>query len=143
MASIYRPSYTRTDPKTGKIIRSKLKKWYVKYRDADGIIQRVPGFTNKEATRALAVELERKAARLASGLADPTEDQRKRPLADHLAEWHTDLIGRGNTAKHADLSSQRARCIVAIHRGGKVAEIAPVGNGGGPHASGSRPGPAS
>ena len=39
MASIFRPAYT--DKKTGRT--RKLKRWYVKYRDADGIVRRVQG----------------------------------------------------------------------------------------------------
>ena len=44
MASIYRPTYTRGG------VRKKLKKWYVKYRDADGVVRSVPGFNDKAAT---------------------------------------------------------------------------------------------
>jgi hypothetical protein len=39
MASLFRPTYT--DKKTGKL--RKLKRWYVKYRDANGAVQRIPG----------------------------------------------------------------------------------------------------
>src|SRR5207302_1632076 len=111
--------------KTGAKVRAKLRKWYVKYKDADGIIRRVPGYSNKEATKALAVELERQAARIATGLADPTEAQRKRPLADHLAEWHADLTARGNTAKHADLSRTRARVVIEAAGAVRIGDLTP------------------
>ena len=37
----------------------KTDKWYVKYRDANGILQRVPGFRDMTATQQRAAELER------------------------------------------------------------------------------------
>jgi hypothetical protein len=43
MASIFRPSFVKIDPKTGKRVKRKLRKWYVKYRSPDGRIHRVPG----------------------------------------------------------------------------------------------------
>ena len=36
MASIFKPTYTKIDPKTGKRIKRKARKWYVQYRDSDG-----------------------------------------------------------------------------------------------------------
>lgn len=35
------------------------RKWYVEYRDADGIVRRKAGYTDKAATQQLAAELER------------------------------------------------------------------------------------
>lgn len=58
MASIYKPTYVKTDSQTGKKIKKKLKTWYIKYRDADGIERRVKEFTDKEATKQRAAELE-------------------------------------------------------------------------------------
>ena len=58
MASVFKPTYNKKNPKTGKITRRKLKKWYVKYRDADGIVHRVPGHTDKAVAQQLAAQLE-------------------------------------------------------------------------------------
>ncbi len=43
MASLIRPTYTKIDPSTGKKRKHKTKKWYVQFRDALGIVRRVPG----------------------------------------------------------------------------------------------------
>ena len=72
MAAIFKPQYTKTDPATGRKTKHKLKKWYVKYRDAGGVVKRVPGYTDKEATRQLAAQLERQAAQEASGMGTGT-----------------------------------------------------------------------
>ena len=71
MGSIYKPSYPTKDRKTGKKILKRLSRWYCEYKDADGITRRRAGFRDKESTRALLYQLERQAAREASGLVDP------------------------------------------------------------------------
>ena len=53
MASLFKPTYTKTDRKTGEKIRRKSRKWYGQFRDSAGEIHRVPLCTDKEAARAL------------------------------------------------------------------------------------------
>ncbi len=62
MAAIFKPTFTRLDAETGRRVRLKGTKWHIRYRDADGILRRVPGYRDKEATRQFAAELEKKAA---------------------------------------------------------------------------------
>ena len=57
MARVFKHSYT----KNGKA--QKTRKWYIEYRDADGIRQRVPGYVDKAATQQKAAELERESER--------------------------------------------------------------------------------
>jgi len=99
MAHIFRPVYVRKDPETEKSVRKKLRKWYIKYRDADGIVRKVPGFKDKEATKALAHELETKAARQQVNMANPFEDHGKRPLKEHLDDFYRALLAKGNTLR--------------------------------------------
>jgi uncharacterized lipoprotein YehR (DUF1307 family) len=110
--SIFRPTYTRIDPKTGKKAKRRLSKWYVRYRDAAGLMRTIPGYTDKEATRALEVELKRKAARQQVGLDDPHEEHARKPLRLHLDDYERFLRGQGNTEGHVTLSLQRARSLV-------------------------------
>src|SRR4051812_17770319 len=86
MASIFKPTYTKIDPKTGNKRTLKAKKWYAQYKDQLGIVRRVPGYPDKEATRQLAATLERNAARELVGLSDPFEEHRKRPIAEHIED---------------------------------------------------------
>src|SRR5215471_6233896 len=107
MASIFRPTYTKIDPKTGKKHKRKAKKYYAQYRDHDGIVRRKPGYTDKEATRQLAARLEKEAARKETGLIDRFEEHRKRPLADHVEDYRRFLASKGNTAEHIQVTCAR------------------------------------
>ena len=81
----------------GKVIYKESRRWYVEYRDAQGIRRRVPGYADKQATQQLAAELERQAAREQSGLIDRFAVHRKRPLIEHVSDWHGALLDKGVT----------------------------------------------
>ena len=52
----------------------------------------------------------------------PRSDSRqgeRKPLVDHVTDWQADLTNRGGTAKHADLSADRVRRLVAVMCGAK------------------------
>jgi len=100
MASIFKPVYTRTDPKTGKKVRKRLRKWYFDYRDASGRIRRVAGLRNKEKTRIIALEMEHRALRQRLGLEDDYGAHRNRPLLEHLEEFRAYMQGLGRTSQH-------------------------------------------
>jgi len=91
MARVFRQQYTQSMPDGGRATRQSAK-WYVEYRDAQGIRRRVPGYTDKSATQQLASELERSAAREQSGLLDRFAVHRKRPLTEHLSDWRAALL---------------------------------------------------
>lgn len=99
MASLFRPTYVRTDSETGKKVKRRLKKWYIKYRAPDGRLHRVKGYTDKEATRQKAAHLERKAARQQEGMTDPFEEHHRQPLSKHLDDFEANLRARGRTDK--------------------------------------------
>ena len=90
--------------------------WYMRYKDADGRWRTKKGCVDKAATERMANKLEADAAQCRAGLVDPKEAARRRhearPLSGHLDDWKADLSGRGNTAKHADLSRSRAGRVV-------------------------------
>ena len=62
----------------------------------DGRTKVVKGYTDRQATEQLAAKLERAKAQRAEGLEDPYKVHRKRPLAEHVADWITELkqVGR-------------------------------------------------
>jgi len=127
MASVFKPTYTKTDPKTGKKVKKKLKKWYVKYRDAEGIVQKVPGFTDKSATLQLAAKLERDAELGRMGIIDPFEKHRKWPLTEHLAEFKAHLRDKDNCDEHVQQTADRARRIIEWCNFRFISDIAPSG----------------
>jgi hypothetical protein len=84
----------------GNRYQEESRKWYIQYRDANGEKQRVPGYTDKDATLQLAAELERKAEHIQSGLADPHENGKLLPLKQHLQEFRISLRSESNSDKH-------------------------------------------
>ncbi len=110
MARIFKQHYTTKAPSGGRVTKQS-RRWYVEYRDADGVRRRVRGFADKAATQQLAAELERNAERVESGLVDRFSELRKRRLTEHVSDWHDAIIGKGTTSKHADLIRNRAQRI--------------------------------
>ncbi len=89
-----------TDPKTGKRVGAKSKKWWGRYRAADGREKRVPLAADKTAAQAMLNDLLRKIDREKSGIEDPFEKRRKRLLKQHIEDWKVYLLNKGNTEKH-------------------------------------------
>ena len=107
MASVFKPKRTVTDPATGKTKRVPYACWYIKYRDGDGIVRKVKGFTDKAATLQRAAELERKAQLKQAGLSDPFEAHKTRPLAEHLEAFRRSLASKGNCERHVQETFRR------------------------------------
>jgi len=112
MASVLRQSYTVKD-KNGKRIGKKSAFWYVDYKTADGTRKRVKGFRDKAATTQLAADLERKAELARRGIIDRYAEDRKKPLKQHLEDFHQSLLAKGNTVGHAKQTSSRAGQIIS------------------------------
>ncbi|MFM7845931.1 MAG: tyrosine-type recombinase/integrase, partial [Planctomycetota bacterium] len=99
MANLYKKPVVLTDPKTGVRSKTKSKKWWGQYKDATGRLRRQPLAVDKAAAQAMLNEIVRNVEREKAGLIDPTDTQRKRPLADHISEFETYLVNKGVTAK--------------------------------------------
>jgi len=105
MARLFRARYTQAG-RDGKRVTRTARKWYVEYVDADGIVCRRAGFSDKAATQQLAAELERNAER------------RKRPLKEHLADYRTHPIDRGSSKSYVDTwGSACSKGIVSVRYG--------------------------
>ena len=107
MASVFKRKYNKIV--NGKKVKKQSKCWYVKYRDADGIEQRVKGYPDKEATRQMAARLEKEVALAQEGVVDRYKEHRTRPLTEHLEEFRQSLLDNGGTAEHARLTTYRIR----------------------------------
>jgi len=68
-------------------IQTKSKKWWADYRDAYGILTSRPLARNKQVAQQQLNEIERLVERQQAGLANPVEDQAKRPLVDHIDDY--------------------------------------------------------
>ncbi|GAA4424238.1 hypothetical protein GCM10023155_10030 [Bremerella cremea] len=120
MASIFKPTYSAKDPKTGKTIQRKTKKWYGQYRDENGVTRRVPLCTDKAAAQAMLNEIVKRVERGEAGLTSPYDQHRKRPIEGHLEDFERHLANKGTSPKQVKLTLTRIRKII---KGCKVQKI--------------------
>lgn len=100
MSNLFRPKYTKVDPRTGKTVTRQTRKWYGKYHDADGIEQRVPLCTDKTAAQTMLLKLVQDAERRLVGLIDPATDQLVKPVTKHIDDYQTHLVANARSEKH-------------------------------------------
>ncbi len=94
-----------------KIVRE-ASKWYIEYKDSDGCMKRVPGYSDKKATEQKAAESEREAEQVRSGYKPKEHEQLQRPLKDHLHEYKTYMLAKGSTEKQANQVYRRALRVI-------------------------------
>src|ERR1700674_5763757 len=112
MASLYKKPILVTDPKTGKKVKGKSRKWWGRYRDENGVEKRVPLAMDKAAAQAMLNELVKKTERRAAGIVDRFDEHRKRPIGDHLAEFERHLKSKGISSEQVKLVACRSRRII-------------------------------
>jgi integrase len=112
MASLYKKPVVTTDPKSEVQVKSNSKKWWGRYRDENGIERRVPLATDKTAAQAMLNEVVKKVERRASGVVDRFDEHRKRPIAEHLAEFERHLRAKDVSDEQVKFVTYRARRIV-------------------------------
>ena len=105
MASIYKRSYWATVD--GERVKRKTRCYYIKYRDANGKLQRVKAYASKEKTRTKATQLEAEAA---NG-PDPFAEHRKRPITEHLVDFQRSLEANNRCAKHIGQTISRIKAL--------------------------------
>jgi integrase len=110
--------------------RKRGKLWYFRFTDADGVKVERKGCPDRRETERMAFEAEVEAARLRSGSLDPRDlratKEGRRPVATHLDDFRTFLLAKGGTDKHADLTHDRCRRVVALVAGASLATIDPT-----------------
>jgi len=106
--------------------------WFIAYSDENGVRRTVKGCPDKAATEGIARKLETDAQERRRGVIDSKaesyRDHAARPLSDHLADWVNALEAKGATPKHVELFAGRARRVVALLLGAKLADIEPAKN---------------
>ena len=112
MASLYKKSVKRKDPKTGRTVKAKSKKWWIKFRDEHDILRRKPAFTDKTASQQYAAKLENEARRKKLGLGDDFEEHAQRLLTEHLKEYRAFIIDKGGTEFHAKQVVRRCQAVI-------------------------------
>ena len=129
MARIYRPAIVRyVDPATGKrcskdtpgAVKRKVKSktWRGEFRDADGILRSEPLSENKAAAQAM---LSDRIRQVQSG--DPFHAHRRRPLAEHLADFRSHLEAKNSADHHVQSTVACIRSVMEGCRFRRISEI--------------------
>jgi site-specific recombinase XerD len=127
MASLYRKPVLVTDPDTGQKIKGNSKKWWGQYKDAIGRLKRGPLTIDKTAAQAMLAQIVQRVEREKAGLVDPTEEDRKRPLGDHLREFESYLRNRGVSDNQVGQSLTKLRKLVAARKWRLIGDITASG----------------
>ena len=123
MASLYKKPVVVTDPATGQKIKAKSKKWWGQYKDALGRLKRVPLAIDKTAAQAMLNRIVQRVEREKAGLVDPTEEQRRRPLADHMREFESYLRNRGVTPKQVQETLRMLKRLIDHRKWRSIGDI--------------------
>ncbi len=103
------------------------RKWVISYKDETGRLRKKTGFTDKAATQRLANDLERKIGLRRDGVLTARDDgyaeAERKPLMDHVADWHGFILGKNRTAKHADLSRNRLTKVLETGKAQRLTDL--------------------
>ncbi len=127
MASLYKKLVVLKDPATGEKVKGKFKKWWGQYKDAHGRVKRVPLAMDKQAAQAMLNQIVTRVEREKAGLVDPTEQQRQRPLAEHVREFESYLANKGVTSKQIVESIVKLNEMIAARRWKMIGDISASG----------------
>ena len=123
MAHLYKKPVIAVDSATGQKTKTKSKKWWGKYRDASGVIRRIPLASDKTSAQTMLSEKVRRVEREKAGLVDPTDEQRQRPLAKHLTEFTKYLKNKGVTPKQVKESTTQIQKMVDDRKWKMIGDI--------------------
>jgi len=76
------------------------RRYYIRYRDADGKIVMEVAYTDKRASENLLAQREREAARGERGMRVPCREHRRRPLSEHVEDFIRSLAAGGVGEMH-------------------------------------------
>ncbi len=123
MASLFKKIESVKDPKTGKTVKRKSKKWWGKYRDSLQQVRRVPLATDKAAAQAMLNDRVTKAERKAAGLSTGFDEHHKRPIIEHVKDFAQYLRDKGSTKDHVERTECQVRSVLADAKVAKITEI--------------------
>lgn len=128
MASLYKPTYTKCDPETGERVTRRLRKWYAKYNDADGVVRRVALCEDKSAAQVMLADLMRKVERQQAGMIDPAAEHLAQPIDVHVRAYETHLKSKARSDKHVDETMRLIRNVSAACRCKVLADLQGAGD---------------
>jgi integrase len=107
MAYVFQKKYRRKDGTVGK-----CKKWTIRYYDRHGQQHERPGFRDRRASEARALELERDGEREEAGVRDPFEEHRATPITEHLEAFREHLRRRGRDKTYTGMKLSRIQKVL-------------------------------
>lgn len=116
-----------TDSSTGDKVKGKSKKWWGQWRDANGKLCRHPLSADKKAAQSMLNEIVHRVERVKAGLADPTDEQRIRPLKEHLAEFKAYLKNKDVTPKQILESTHQIEKMMVAGKWKMITDITATG----------------
>jgi integrase len=135
MAHLVRPWTYRYLDKDGKRvpkgtpgaskIKEKSTKWYGAKIPGYPKGKRVPLSSNKRVALDMLNKLITKGERREKGLDDPMDDERLRPLAEHLDAFDRYLAAKGGTADHVAKTVNRCRALLDAIKAAKLDDVKP------------------
>lgn len=103
--------------------------YYISYQDANGRRRSVKGCPDKAASEALARKLESESELRRRGVIDARDDafaeHERKPLVDHIEDYHNYLEARGSSKDHAPTVRARATKIIELGRMARISDITP------------------
>lgn len=127
MANLFKKTTQQVNPRTGKTMKRRSRKWWGRYRDAFGRDRRVPLAADKMAAQSMLNQLVQKVEREKAGLVDATDEQRKRPLKDHLGEFEAYLRNKGVTQKQVKTAVNQIRKMMSAGNWTMISDISASG----------------
>jgi hypothetical protein len=107
--------------------RTRGKIWYFKYTDANGVKHEQRGCPDERVTKQMAASAEMEAAKIRGGLIDPKDvayrDHAARPVAEHLDQWHQDMVAMGKTPNHAGQYRDRTSTLIALVKATPIGDL--------------------
>ncbi len=94
-----------------KPVLKQSKNWYVEYRDANDVVQKVPGYADKRATEQLAAKLEKEAAQFKEGIVDTFTEHRRTRLAIHVDDYERHLLA-SSSRQHVKTTIPRIKKVI-------------------------------
>jgi integrase len=106
-----------------KKVKERAHKWYGQGIPGLPPKKRVPLASDKTVARQMLAELERDGERGKVKL--PTAAEKRRTLADHLADYERFLLGKGDGAKHTRDTAHRVKIILKACEADDLADLQP------------------
>jgi hypothetical protein len=123
-----------TVPKRGKLagqtcIVTEPDRYTVVYTDETTRRRTVTAYTDKAASERLAHKLEDRGRQRRDGLIDAKAEafatQERRPLTEHLDEWFSALVARGNTERYANGRRAQAQAVIESRKARRISDLVP------------------